>query len=63
MNEKRKKEWDAIERGQGSGTVRRYRSTVCLLCGRTISEGAWSGADGNFKRHVAACERKRKENK
>ncbi len=34
----------------------RYRSAVCLNCGREIHESAFSGRAGNFRRHVEACE-------
>lgn len=31
---------------------------VCLTCGKEVREGAYSGAAGNFRKHVEACEKK-----
>jgi hypothetical protein len=46
-------EWDAIQRGESAWV---YRHNTCPVCGRTISEGAYSGHSGNIRRHLRACE-------
>ncbi len=40
---------------------RRYAERVCLICGETIREGCYSGPDGNYRKHVAACVKKAAE--
>lgn len=35
-----------------------YNQAVCPTCGRTISEGAYSGRSGNLKKHLAACQKR-----
>ncbi len=53
-------DWDQVEREQRGRRSANYNKRQCPACGRTISEGAYSGSDGNWKKHVAACEKKRK---
>lgn len=36
--------------------ARVYAQNVCLNCGRTISESAYSGRTGNYKKHVNSCD-------
>ena len=57
MAEKSGINWDEVERIQGKKT-RTYSSRTCPLCSRTISEGAWGSRDSNFKKHMAAHERR-----
>jgi DNA repair exonuclease SbcCD ATPase subunit len=54
-------EWAAIEQKlqhrsmkRGIRQERSYRKSLCPICGRTISESAYSGLGGNFKKHVAS---------
>lgn len=48
-------DWDAIERSLAWGRVPRcYMRRACPRCGRVISESAYSGRCGNFKKHVQA---------
>lgn len=50
--------WNEIERNQRGRRSNRYVSRLCPLCGRTIQESAYSGRDGNWKKHSKACEKK-----
>ena len=43
-------DWNKVEVDQKPR--RRYRQATCPECGRTISEGAYSGIDGNLRKHV-----------
>lgn len=55
-------DWDKIEReGASSKRRRTYTSRVCPRCGRTISEGCFSGRDGNWWKHAKACFRENEE--
>lgn len=38
--------------------TRVYAENVCLKCGATIHESAYSGRRGNLRKHTAACEGK-----
>ena len=54
-----KSEWDAIEKKVAtSRNTRTYASAECLICGRLIKEGCYSGRNGNYKRHMATHEAK-----
>jgi hypothetical protein len=55
------KEQRARRRRRARATLVRYRQHPCPLCGRVISESAFSGKTGNLTRHYQACQRKRKE--
>ena len=49
-------EWaEAERRASGPKGARSFGARVCLGCGRTIREGAYTGRDGNFRRHARAC--------
>ncbi len=59
--------WDEVEKNTGDRTdsigrrrraSRNYQQSTCPLCGRVISEAAYSGRNGNFSKHVKACEKK-----
>lgn len=50
-------DWDAVERQQRR-PERRYSSHTCPICSRVIKEGAWGSRDSNFKKHMAAHERR-----
>ncbi len=55
-------DWDAIERQQRCRRrAANYVQRQCPACGRVISESAYSGRDGNWKKHARACEKKETE--
>jgi hypothetical protein len=53
-----KEDWDRIERRSSNPrrAPKNYAKHTCIRCGRTISEGAYSGKNGNYKKHMKACE-------
>ena len=57
MNDKQKADWARIEARMARGHRRsvNYSKHTCIKCGRTISEGAYSGKNGNYKKHTKAC--------
>lgn len=51
-------DWDQVEKNQRSKRHRVYASRQCPYRDKVISESAYSGADGNWRKHARACERK-----
>jgi hypothetical protein len=56
-----KEEWDAILDRQSGRKPKVFASASCHICGRIIREGAWGSRSSNLKKHLTACDRKRKE--
>lgn len=54
-------DWDEVWRNQRGRRSNTYQQRTCPMCGRLISESAYSGRCGNFKKHVIACEKQQKE--
>ena len=49
----------SVAREAGGQSPRQYNRHTCPECGKTISEGAFSGRTGNLKKHMEAHERRR----
>lgn len=58
MRKTSKEEWAAVEAMGTTKRTRVYNSNTCPLCGRLIREGAYSGRDGNFKKHMGTHNQK-----
>lgn len=54
-------DWDQVWREQQGRKPNVYQKHTCIICGRQISESAYSGEAGNLKKHVRSCEKKRKK--
>ena len=52
MKQSSKADWDRAF-SAATARTRTYNRRECFVCGRSIGEGAYSGSDGNFRKHMA----------